>query len=505
MQHALALVVFLTWMLSVPPLGSATTYYLKPSTGNDANSGTSTGSPWKTMQKVKTTVTAGDTVNILGGTYTPSQYQGESGVPAWTESQSLGSAGNPIIIQANPGDTAVFDGQAQNYWMNFSSTNAGYAGHYVVIRNLTFQHFRGIAINAGDNTHHIAVLTCTLRDFGLSTTGALDSGQSHHVIFRGNTLTNIGDPTLPGDGITNSQHPFYVAEGSQFVVIENNYLEKNAGYGVHAYGHANFAFTTKNIIVRNNTIVNSYRAPMIFAATNFQNIYVYQNTIYQENPPFPAIDNALADSYISFHNAPSDFVNAVIKNNIGSGSVQVGAVYKDTTANFHGGPGEDYNRWENLADPTKIALWDATFYTLTNFQSATGLDTHSGEGTPLFGDATNRNFTLQSTSLAIDAGTFLTTTVGAGSGTTLTVADAGYFMDGFGLVVGDTIQVGAQSPVQLTAVNYGTNVLTLASSRTWSNGQGVSLPYNGTKPDLGAYEFASGPPGAMVFRVGSMN
>src|SRR5262249_17303372 len=88
----------------------AAVYYLNPAQGNDGNPGTQS-SPWKTMYKVKTTVAAGDTVNIMGGTYTQTQIEPDGGVPNWTNAQSLGTAGNPITIQANPGDTVIFDGQ----------------------------------------------------------------------------------------------------------------------------------------------------------------------------------------------------------------------------------------------------------------------------------------------------------------------------------------------------------------------------------------------------------
>ena len=64
----------------------------------------------------------------------------------------------------------------------------------------------------------------------------------------------------------------------------------------------------------------------------------------------------------------------------------------------------------------------------------------------------------------------------------------GFFTDGYGLVAGDMIQVGSQSPVQVTAIAHGTNTITVARSLTWSAGQGVSLPYGGTRPDLGAHE-----------------
>ena len=81
--------------------------------------------------------------------------------------------------------------------------------------------------------------------------------------------------------------------------------------------------------------------------------------------------------------------------------------------------------------------------------------------------------------------------MGAGSGTTLTVADALYFVDGFGIPgeTGDTIQLqGDSSRAVITHVDYATNTLTLDSSLTWTDSQGVSLAYEGAAPDVGAYE-----------------
>jgi hypothetical protein len=111
------------------------------------------------------------------------------------------------------------------------------------------------------------------------------------------------------------------------------------------------------------------------------------------------------------------------------------------------------------------------------------------------------DFRLASGSPAIDAGAFLTTTTSAGSGTVVPVEDAGYFTDGFGTVPGDTIQIGA-SVVQVTAINYATKTLTVSPSISWTNGTGVSLPYAGSKPDIGAFEYTenvgetSAPPAA---------
>jgi hypothetical protein len=112
------------------------------------------------------------------------------------------------------------------------------------------------------------------------------------------------------------------------------------------------------------------------------------------------------------------------------------------------------------------------------------------------------NFHLNAGSPAIGAGTSLTTTVGTGSSSTaLTVADAGYFQDGSGIpgVQADWIRIGASTTVQISSVNYSTNVLTLASAVSWNKGDPIYIykisdattVLTGTKPDLGAFPSTS--------------
>jgi hypothetical protein len=111
------------------------------------------------------------------------------------------------------------------------------------------------------------------------------------------------------------------------------------------------------------------------------------------------------------------------------------------------------------------------------------------------------NFNLAASSPALNAGTHLTTVAAgdSGSGTSLVVTDAGFFQDGLGLnaagVQADCIAVGtASNHVCVTAVNYSTNTLTLASSISRSSGQGVYLYSNssgvqvltGSAPNIGA-------------------
>ena len=113
---------------------------------------------------------------------------------------------------------------------------------------------------------------------------------------------------------------------------------------------------------------------------------------------------------------------------------------------------------------------------------------------PLFGDAGSLDFVLQANSPMIDAGEYLTTTDGAGAGTIMQVADARYFFDGFGIQdeVGDRLQLAGQATTaRILSIDYESHTLTLDSSLTWDDGVGVGLPYEGSGPDLGAFESGS--------------
>lgn len=67
------------------------TYYVDASRPNDTGNGLTLGAAWKTIQHAINTVAAGDTVNILAGTY--AEYLTTTG-------HTAGTAGNPITFQA---------------------------------------------------------------------------------------------------------------------------------------------------------------------------------------------------------------------------------------------------------------------------------------------------------------------------------------------------------------------------------------------------------------------
>ncbi|WNR43971.1 right-handed parallel beta-helix repeat-containing protein [Paenibacillus roseipurpureus] len=77
---------------------AGTTYYVDLN-GSDSNDGTSLSTPFQTIQKAASVASAGDTVNIRGGTYR------ETVTPA-----NSGTSGNPITYQNYNGETAIVSG-----------------------------------------------------------------------------------------------------------------------------------------------------------------------------------------------------------------------------------------------------------------------------------------------------------------------------------------------------------------------------------------------------------
>ncbi len=122
---------------------------------------------------------------------------------------------------------------------------------------------------------------------------------------------------------------------------------------------------------------------------------------------------------------------------------------------------------------------------------------NNSQGNPLFvnenPDLTylnRKDYVLQEGSPCIDAGGFLTHAIGEGEGKTIKVEDPYFFSDGFGMIGGDTIQLEGQSiRAIIVSVDYSTGLLTLDTPLSWSDGQGVSLKYSKTRPDMGVSEY----------------
>jgi len=297
-----------------------------------------------------------------------------------------------------------------------------------------------------------------------------------------------------------------IEDGAVNVVVDGNLNEYNAQHYETETGV--WIDNTENAVVQNNILRHNKIGLMISKSDQViaRNNIVYSNDVSAQDPA-----GIVAVKYDGVSNTNNMIVhNTVYRNGQGAnhgGGISLGAwgtmesaVVKNNIASESGSEIDlyikcrsyesDYNNYYS-ANSLSISVngntigWD-------QYKSQTGQDQNSITQDPKFVDSSSGDFTLQSSSPCIDAGGPLATTVSSGSGTSLVVDNARYFTDGFGIIDGDMIQVGSNSPVRVVGVNYNSNTITLGGSISWNSGDAVNYAYSGNGPDIGAFEI-SGP------------
>jgi hypothetical protein len=252
------------------------------------------------------------------------------------------------------------------------------------------------------------------------------------------------------------------------IVMRGNYFWDNQGavWNGPGYGDAGADANTAEVMARG---------------------YGYHNTSYISNGVWTNIDAA---GVANTNHAGFRFVNNVFTGvangiNRNTGALDVNVVNWDANAvTFTGYT----NRWKdtvwrdnlfngsaslmrfNLTGATSVPITDSTTWSA----NVTGNDTDA----VTFSNAaarTKAGFAITSGAGYQDA-TALTTTLGSGTAANVvTVADAGYFYDGWGITgeSGDYVKIGSNTPVKVTAVNWTNNTLTLANPISWANGDSV--------------------------------
>jgi hypothetical protein len=112
---------------------------------------------------------------------------------------------------------------------------------------------------------------------------------------------------------------------------------------------------------------------------------------------------------------------------------------------------------------------------------------------PKFENSAGGNFNIASTSPAKDSGDWLTSIKSAsGSGTSFIVNNPHFFYDGWGIPgeIGDIIKTQNGMKATITSIDYSTGQIYVDDSIAWSAGEGISLNYYDSKPDIGAIEYS---------------
>ena len=305
-------------------------------------------------------------------------------------------------------------------------------------------------------------------------------------------------------------------KGASNILIEGNVIYANTGNdngpidgndrwgGVGGLMHGSNT-TSKDVIVRNNIFYDNLSGLLIEAGYK-----VYNNDILANNRDYTGPNSTFTEGpgrgftgLLAFKGPRIGIKNNIFANHAdGQLALNLEALTSPAIDNNLYWSSGDVHLTDvagNKYAPYGLEAWRQRLDT----QGFTGGDGRSVQADPLFETAPPRpvgvyplsSFSLSSASPAIDAGGELTRTAGVGNGTSITVADAGYFCDGYGIVPGDSIVVGTNSPVRIVSVDYANQSLQVDRAIAWSSGAPINRPFAGAAPDIGALESGLvGPP-----------
>ncbi|MGE0824616.1 MAG: right-handed parallel beta-helix repeat-containing protein [Candidatus Binatia bacterium] len=541
------LAVFL-WLLSLsrPALGVATIIYVDPQIASTscvsyaASLRTCEGgndTAYKTIAAASSAATPGTLVYLRGGSYDePLDPENSGTADAYITFKNY--AMETVYLGGAP---AIDLGFRRYIWLEGLHIEDR---HWLESNNadMSSRHYDSTFERTHQNRNYNVIKNCVFRRTPAEgTTGNIRFVQSHYNQLVGNTIDSgndnvtliASDHNLVADNvITEGHHSLLSLRCANFNVIRGNQLSNtqqkiaevyDCGQDTHAVPSVSNA--TKHNLFENNVFS---RTSEYYSASGGNGIqYSGQEGIIRRNV-FYSGNIGLGMQYYedeALYNVNNRIYHNVFYNNEGEG-ISLGKQlsnneFKNNILFANQGchpecsdlsPGQiGY-----LVDTPDNAFWQSNLFQSNNlFYQEAGqpvIEELFGDGLsvtafnndiaevfldtlevdPLFVNAPNADFHLQSNSPLIDAGAFLTTTTdSATEGTVMQVKDARYFYDGFGLAheQGDAIQLqGEAKTVRITKIDYDTNTLTLATPVTWTVGQGVTLPYVGRAPDIGAFE-----------------
>jgi hypothetical protein len=268
-------------------------YYVSPS-GNDANPGTH-HSPWLTIQKAATTLSAGDTVYIMTGSYSEHVIPGNSGTER-----------NPIVYAAYPGHTPIIVGKGSVTPGRIGSgtVDKSQEGQFeidgkswIVISGLKIMHSTSAGIYVANSGHITAEYNHTYNTFD-SGIGVL---RSHHITVDNNNieLACCGGSTAAQECLTISITDHFIVSNNH---VHHGWMEgidaKNGSsngkiYGNHVHNQPRLAIYvdawnkhTYNIDVFQNLVHDNYANGFAIAAERaglVENVRIYNNISYHNS------------------------------------------------------------------------------------------------------------------------------------------------------------------------------------------------------------------------------
>lgn len=446
--------------------------------------GTGSASAYRSLAEALAAAQAGDTVLVRGGTYserlvpprsgnpgayiTIKSYSGETATLTGATEPAIFLAGRSyLIIEGIRVDNVVGWGRLEDSSNNiirgnrFSrATASGTTGGLKLVRS-TYNKISGNSFDDGGDNIVIQESDRNLVQDNTFTKGrhslfSLRCG--NYNVIRGNSFNNPDQKAGEIYDCEGTSDAPIKLDATKYNLIESNRFSYTRAASAD-YRYNGIQYSGQNGIVRRNVFYENQGGGLNFQVYSNEALHNNSHRIY--NNTF--FNNRCYAVAASGNSSPSQYFNNRVKNNI---------FYRNVGCN-----GESAQT--NVGNTTAVILENNGVLSTS----------------PSFVNESTNDLRLNLGSSMIDAGTFVALTAGAGSGTQMTVDDAGYFFDGNGIPgeVGDLIQLTGQSQTaRITAINYATKTLTLNQSLTWTDRQGVHLAYTGSRPDMGAYEYSTG-------------
>ncbi|MDA7980476.1 MAG: right-handed parallel beta-helix repeat-containing protein [Pirellulales bacterium] len=473
---------------------AAKEYYINSSTGSDANDG-SISSPWRTTGHAFAIIRAGDVLNFFEGHY-----------PAMNEIPG-GTLKDPVIIRGITGERVLVSDSSVNNGLVIANSHVVVEGFeishmknngvniqadHVTLRNCIIHHTgTGIKCNLPAKNHHILIERCTFYWFKSM---AIFMDEVEKFIVRNCLFQESASVTMdPG--------------GAVDLLIENNLVDQNnrsLGGLKLRWGNVELVDEPNNngAIVRHNILMEGEKYNLLLASANGAMVY---NNVLVSNVNRGFLSKGLLytqlDPSASRGHPMGPNKNNVVKNNIflvnGPDHPQGSRhqVLFDVDTNMR----KDLTTWtidHNLYYKSKGSEYVRNGARMVMSNNVPGWGTNFDRNSivgkdPLFSPLdpveSPQEYAPKEGSPAIDAGTTLTKTVGSGESNVVKVVDSRYFFGGYGLIPGDTVQIG-ENTMTVTDRDLENDTITVDRVVAWTANQEVSLPFKGIAPDLGVYE-----------------
>jgi hypothetical protein len=392
-------------------------YYVS-TLGNDSTGNGGPATPWATPQKAASVMVAGDTCNILGGTYNGRIRPTASGTSStWITFQAYpvgaavfingGSAWSNFDCGGNPNDPSPTGNKIPFQYIKYVGLTGNGTTAYgidftnannLMLENCTFQNSQYSGI--GNTDQGLVCTNITLNGCKVTKTNSSNAGEmisfirvngfviENCLVFNTAATTNkLGIDCKVGctNGLIQTTEIYgagwgiYIDAGGvaeSNISIYNMNIHDNTGGAICVTDETGTS-SLSNIDIYNNLIYGNFVGINIhqYATTMFNNITVENNTLYNNDQYYQAeITFDMSNTYVA---------NSRIANNIINGTV----------ANVYG-----------VYAPSGIVVTNNNFYNSGGaWASGNVFGTNSIQANPLMNNPANGDFTLQAGSPCIGA------------------------------------------------------------------------------------------------------